>query len=97
MQNLPLNIARYVQPLNRALWYWEIAELKQYVAANGIDTAMLQSEGLKEAARLLHRKGAELGHEEIHYFALQLQTERNNKHGARMWHMQCDPQNKVQE
>jgi len=93
---IPQEIARLVRPWNRALWYWEIDTLKAHIAANGIDTAMLQSEGLKEAARLLHKKGAELGHEEIHYFALQVQTERNNKHGARMWHMQCYPQNKLQ-
>ena len=64
------------QPWNRELWYWEIDALRAWVAHNGIDLTGLKTEGLKEAARLLRRR-PNLGHEEVHYFAMQKQEARS--------------------
>jgi hypothetical protein len=83
-------VARHLSPWNRNLWYWEIDEVREFVRENGVDTARLESEGLKEAARLI-RNRPNLGHEEVHYFALQKQIERDAKYGTKMWHMQCKP------
>jgi hypothetical protein len=69
------NSLRYTQPWNKQLWYWEVAELKQFVQQNGVSTNNLHCEGLKAAARFL-RGRPNMGHEEVHNFALQVQEQR---------------------
>lgn len=83
-------VERHLTPWNRELWYWEVDELRDFVRNNGVDTTGLESEGLKEAARLI-RNRPNMGHEEVHYFAMQKELERNAKWGGVMWHMQCSP------
>lgn len=86
MTQLPKEIARMVQPWNRELWYWEVAELRQFVEASiSISTATLNAEGLKQVARFLRKPN--MGHEEVQYFAEQVQEQRSLQHGIQMWHM----------
>ena len=82
-------VKAYLHPWCKELRYWEAVALARYVQECGIPTKALNTEGLKEAARLLYNRPS-LGHEEVHYFAQQVQEERAAKHGARMVHMQIE-------
>ena len=86
-------IEGYLRPWCKGLWYWEIAELKQFAVQNGIDTANMHAEALKQVARLLHKKPW-LQNADIVQNALAVQEQRAKLHGARMWHMRCTENNK---
>ena len=88
---LPKQIAPLVQPWNKLLTATQVRVLQQFVADHSVPLAGLRVEGLRTATRLLC-KNPNMGYEEVHYFALQMQLHRERNNPEVCWYVSKYPE-----